>query len=106
MPIILRLDRVMADRKMSLNELSERVGLSKYYFAREFRRITGYTAVSYINLVRCEKARKLLSDNRLSINDVAEQCGFANQSYFSKIFFERTGMKPFEYRKKHLEDIS
>ena len=88
---------------ISLDEIAELVGLSKFYFAREFRRITGYTLVAYINLVRCEKAKKMLSENRLSVGVISEECGFSNQSYFTKIFTAYTGRRPGEYRKSKIQ---
>lgn len=89
---------------VSLDEIAALVGLSKFYFAREFRRITGYTLVSYINLVRCEKAKKLLSENRHSVGAISVECGFTNQSYFTKIFTAYTGRRPGEYRKSKIQN--
>ena len=87
---------------ISLDEIAELVGLSKYYFAREFRRVTGYTLIAYTNLIRCERAKKLLVENRLSIGVIGEECGFSNQSYFTKIFTAYTGRRPGEYRKSKI----
>ena len=89
---------------ISLDEIAELVGLSKFYFAREFRRITGYTLIAYINLVRCEKAKKLLAENHLSVGVISEECGFSNQSYFTKIFTSYTGRRPSEYRRTKISD--
>ena len=88
---------------LSLEELAENVGLSKFYFAREFHRITGHTFVSYVNLVRCEKAKRLLAEYTKSIGEVGRSCGFPNQSYFSKTFAKNIGMRPMEYRTTHLK---
>lgn len=87
-------------RNLSLDDLSHLVGLSKFYFAREFRNITGYTVVSYINLVRCEKAKRLLSEESLGIGEVGRVCGFPNPSYFSRTFLTNVGISPGEYRKR------
>lgn len=85
-------------RDISLEEVAKLVGLSKFYFSREFRRITGYTFLSYINLIRCEKAKQMLSESTLSIGEIGRACGFDNQSYFSRTFLKRTGMLPSAYR--------
>lgn len=87
------------DRSLSLDEVSAFVGLSKFYFAREFKRITGYTFVSYVNMIRYEKAKALLSEGRLGIGEISRTCGFDNQSYFSRTFREYTGVLPSAYRK-------
>ena len=85
-------------RDISLEEVSHLVGLSKFYFSREFRRITGYTFLSYTNLIRCEKAKQLLAEEDLTIGEIGRACGFDNQSYFSRTFLKRTGMLPSAYR--------
>ena len=89
-------------RDLSLDEIAQQVGLSKFYFAREFRNVTGYTVVSYINIIRCERAKRMLAENRLAVGEVGRACGFANQSYFTRTFFSITGEKPSEYRKNSL----
>jgi len=89
-------------RDLSLDEIARQVGLSKFYFAREFRNVTGYTVVSYINIIRCERAKRMLAENRLAVGEVGRACGFTNQSYFTRTFFSITGEKPSEYRKKSL----
>lgn len=85
-------------RDISLEEVAGLVGLSKFYFSREFRRITGYTFLSYINLIRCEKAKQMLMESNLTIGEIGRTCGFDNQSYFSRTFLKRTGMLPSAYR--------
>ena len=50
-----------AQEDLSLDKVADFVGISKYYFAREFRRITGYTFVTHLNMTRCEAAKELLS---------------------------------------------
>ncbi len=92
--------RAHCDRDLSLDGVSAFVGLSKFYFAREFRRITGYTFVDYVNMTRCEKAKTLLAENRMSVGEVGHACGFDNQSYFSRTFRAYTGVLPSAYRKK------
>lgn len=87
------------DATLTLDEICNHVGLSKYYFAREFHRISGYTIVSYINLTRCENAKHLLSESELSILEIAERCGYNDQSYFTRIFKRHTGFSPTQYRK-------
>ena len=86
-------------RDVSLDEIAAFAGLSKYYFSREFRRITGQSFVSYLNSMRCEKARELLLEYEVSIGEVGERCGFCNQSYFTRTFKRYAGITPCEYRK-------
>ena len=92
--------RAEGQRDISLDEIADRVGLSKYYFAREFRRITGYSFVGYLNVVRCERAKELLAGDGMSVGEVGRACGFANQSYFTRTFRAQTGLTPGAYRKE------
>ena len=89
-------------RELSLDEIAKRAGLSKYYLAREFHRITGYTIVNYINVVRCEKAKPLLAQGTLSIESIAGACGFPGASYFTKVFKKHIGLLPSEYKSKYI----
>lgn len=86
-------------QKLTIDELCDNAGLSKYYFVREFKRIVGDTPVVYINKLRCENAAKLLSNGQLSVGDVAEKCGFDSVSYFGKVFKKYMGMSPGAYEK-------
>ncbi len=95
--------RSESNRDLSLDEVADFAGLSKFYFAREFHRITGNTFVSYLNLVRCENAKKMLIENQKNIGEIARACGFENQSYFTRRFRSYTGMLPSDYREKHIQ---
>lgn len=86
------------DERLTLDIIAEASGLSKYYLAREFHKVTGCTVVSYVNLVRCNMAKRLLSESEESIEGIARSCGFGNFSYFSKVFLKNVGMRPSDYR--------
>ena len=84
-------------KPLTLDDIANAAGLSKYYLAREFRRITGKTPVGYLCEVRCEKAKSLLAEGNMSVTAVAHACGFSNLSYFTKTFKKATGVLPSEY---------
>ena len=86
------------NQKLKLDDVAASVGLSKYYFLREFKKITGCTFSSYINLIRCEYAKVLLSNNQYTIKEVAILCGFDNYSYFTNVFKKYTKMLPSEFK--------
>lgn len=90
------------DQKLTLDVLASEVGLSKYYFLREFKNTTAMTPVEYINSVRCENAKKLLLKEKYTIHEVAQKCGFTNDSYFSKVFRHYTGLLPSEFQKSKI----
>jgi AraC-like DNA-binding protein len=85
-------------RKLTADEIAASAGLSKFHFLREFKRITGYTLIDYLNTIRCDYARSLLESGRYSVKEVAFQCGFTNNSYFSNVFRQRTGLLPSQVR--------
>lgn len=93
--------------KISIDNLAQMSGMSKYHFIREFKRITHYTPVMYINIARIEMARRLLTEKKYSIGEVSELCGFDNLSYFTKTFKKYTGVTPSELRieKSRKQDI-
>ncbi len=68
---------------------------------RCFKQFTGQTPVDYIQNYRLKQAEKLLINNKYSITEIGYQCGFYSSSYFSKLFKERFGMTPREYRKTY-----
>ena len=69
---------------------------SKTYLSRIFKEKTGENISSYINKVRVDRAK--LSDQELSLVDVAALTGFENQSYFTKVFKSTTGQTPKKYK--------
>ena len=82
------------DRDLSLEETANQVGLSKFYFEREFRKVTGYSFVSYVNTVRCERAKALLSQSEQKTGVIGKVCGFSNPSYFISVFKKIRVLRP------------
>jgi AraC-like DNA-binding protein len=80
-----------------LDELAQRLEVSKAHLSRVFTRQTGISPGKYITRVRIEYAKLLLQDEDVSITYVAEASGFANANYFAKVFRRETGMSPSEY---------
>lgn len=89
-------------RALTLDELANIAGMSKCYLSRTFHRLTGHTVSSYINHVRCEKAKILLAEAKMTVESIARNCGYSNVSYFIRIFSSLNGMSPGEYR-EHLQ---
>jgi len=69
-------------------------------FARLFRQQTGQTPQAYIRKVRIDNACRLLHHSELTINSIAEECGFSDRYYFTKVFSDTTQVSPALYRKK------
>jgi AraC-like DNA-binding protein len=86
-------------RKLSLEEISGASGLSAPYFSTIFKEEMKENLSSYLNRLRVEKAQALLAESGKPLNEIAELCGFEDQSWFSKIFKNFTGTSPGKYRK-------
>lgn len=84
--------------KLTVEQIAQHAGFSKYYFLRLFKRVTGCTVVQYINLLRCETAKELLRDRNHTVKETALACGFDNLSYFTSVFKKCTGYLPNEYK--------
>ncbi|MDO5478197.1 MAG: AraC family transcriptional regulator [Clostridia bacterium] len=87
---------------ISAEAISKHVGFSKFHFLRQFKNATGLTFSSFLNSVRIDNAKKLLSETNLPIKEICYMTGFESEAYFSKIFKEKEGYTPSEYRKKEL----
>ena len=86
------------DRKISLREIAKVVGLSAPYFSTIFKEEMGENLSRYINRLRVEMAGKLLLETDLSLSEIASECCFEDQSWFSKTFKSFTGLSPGKYR--------
>lgn len=84
--------------KLTVEDIAQQAGFSKFYFLRLFKRVTGCTVVQYINLLRCETAKELLRSGNHTVKETALLCGFDNLSYFSTVFKKNTGYLPGAYK--------
>lgn len=83
---------------ITLGKLSEQVYVTPMYLSRLFKEKAGVSYIDYLTEVRIENAKHLLSDLSLRIYDIAEMVGYDSRKHFGKIFKERTGLSPKEYR--------
>jgi AraC-like DNA-binding protein/ligand-binding sensor protein len=87
-------------RKICLKEIAEASGLSAPYFSSIFKEEMGENLSTYLNRLRVERAATMLIESDMSLNKIAEACGFEDQSWFSKIFKSYTGRSPGKYREQ------
>lgn len=78
----------------SLEELVEVFGHTTDYFCRLIKRRTGMTYSRFLQDIRLEKAELLLKTTQYTVEDIARQVGYENQTYFYRIFNEKFCMKP------------
>ncbi|MDE7313171.1 MAG: response regulator [Eubacterium sp.] len=83
---------------VSLQDIAVYVGLSDNYLSNLFKKEMNENLVSFINKVRIQKAKKLLENQNLKVNEIAEAVGFHNATYLSTMFKKVTGMSISEYK--------
>ena len=87
-------------RTLSLSEVASRTGFSVSRFSRCFKEAFGMGFSDYLLTLRCDHARRLLETTRLSIGQIAQDCGFQSASYFIQQFKRRVGQTPQSYRQQ------
>lgn len=85
-------------KSITLGELSEVTGLSKYHFLRQFTRQRGISPYNYVLNIRIGKAKKLL-EGGASPAEAAYRTGFCDQSHFTKFFKRFIGLTPGYFKK-------
>jgi YesN/AraC family two-component response regulator len=85
---------------ISLDDLSNRFFISKYYLSRSFREVTGVGIREYVNTLRVQKAQNLLSDTNMSVSEISERLGFESITYFERIFKRFQSISPVQFRKQ------
>lgn len=86
--------------KITLEDTALHVGLSPSYFSKVFKDEMGCTFNTYLSELRIGKSKAMLLGSNASIVEVCEQCGFEDQSYFTKVFKRYTGVTPGRFRER------
>ena len=86
-------------RDISVTELSAMVGVTPQHFCRVFGKTMDMRPVEFLNKIRLEEAKRLLSETNSTVAYAAEQSGFRDTCYFSTLFKRYTGTTPSAYKK-------
>ncbi len=84
---------------ITLDDLADIAGYSKYHFSRIFKKYSSTTFITYLNQRRIKAAELLLLDEDMSVTDAAMQVGFSSLTTFNRVFKELKGCTPSEFRK-------
>ncbi len=82
----------------NIDEIASTFYITPSHLCRTFKKLTGYTIVQYINLLKIQKACGLLHDTQKSVTEIALDCGFHSTMYFCKTFKSILNLTPTEYR--------
>lgn len=83
----------------SLETLAEYIGISKSYLCKIFKAETGTTIIHYIQLLKVEEAKFLLTVEQIPLSEIAYFLGYTDYSYFSRVFKKVTGLSPMDFLK-------
>jgi|GEM_PF-706859 len=83
---------------LTLNEISEAVGISSSYLSGIFAESTGIGVNTYLNDYRVEQARRFLTETNLNISEIGYKCGFNSAQSFGRVFKKHTGITPKQFR--------
>ncbi|KKI93158.1 hypothetical protein WQ54_04680 [Bacillus sp. SA1-12] len=87
---------------VTLDSIAKSLNISKYYMSHIFKEMTGGTIAKYLMGCRINRAKRLLqTEPKKSVSEVGLEAGFKHTSHFSRIFVEKTGLTPSEYRIKY-----
>lgn len=81
-------------RPISLNEIAAHMNMNKSAFCTFMRRHTGHSFSEYVNLYRLDKAAEMLVHTDKGIAEIAYDVGFANVTYFNRLFKSRFSRPP------------
>lgn len=84
---------------ISMQNIADFFGMSSRNFSRRFRQATNLSPLQYLQNQRFEQARELLKSSNLSISEIAYRVGYADVSYFTKLFKKLSSTTPKDYRK-------
>lgn len=86
--------------KLTLESVAKATGFSPFYISHLVKDVSGLTFQELINYTRVEFAEIHMQDDRLSLTQVSEFCGFSSLSYFNRCFKEWHGITPAQYKKQ------
>ena len=89
-----------ANPDLSLESIAGIMELNPVYLTTEFKRLTGYSLMRYIDTLRMEQAKRLLQSTQLTIREIVKEVGYTDVSNFMRKFKKNEGITPTQYRNK------
>ncbi|BBH24260.1 hypothetical protein Back11_56050 [Paenibacillus baekrokdamisoli] len=87
-----------AGDKLTQTEICKAINMSISYFSKSFKEIVGIPFVAFVQDLNIRRAKALLESTNYPVYQISEQSGFHDEKYFGKIFRQKTGCSPSEYR--------
>lgn len=86
------------NENISLERLSETLGISEFYFSKIFNHLTGQSFKTYLNNIRLEKAHEMIISTNKTITEIAFECGFNSLRTFNRVYKNVKGSIPSDSR--------
>jgi LacI family transcriptional regulator len=96
----LRYLRDRAFESIQISDILQKVPVSRRSIERKFVKVLGRTPAEEIRRLRMARAKNLLANSSMSIEAIANSCGYGTYNYMSYVFTNECGMTPREYRKR------
>jgi two-component system, response regulator YesN len=85
---------------ITIEKIAREIPMNPTYFCEYFKNVTGETVLDYVTKTRMEKAKELLLRTDLKVYDIAQQAGYSDTKYFSKLFKKYFGEVPSKFKEK------
>jgi AraC family transcriptional regulator len=92
----------MLAERLSCTEVAAACNLSRGHFSKAFKQSTGQSPYAWLTAQRIERACGLLLAGDIPVVEIAAECGFADQSHFTRTFARHVGAPPVHWRRAHL----
>src|SRR5690606_18169277 len=86
------------NKQITIPSLAKRIGTNEFTLKKGFKELVGNTVFGYINEVKMNKAKKMLTNQNLSVSQVSELIGYKNPQHFSTAFKKRFGIIPSRFK--------
>lgn len=96
-----KLIQAQAFERFSLNDIAATLGISRTQLCKKFHAELGTTPIKFLTSLRLEKAKSLLVETDLTLDQISECCGYQNGFYLSRVFKNNCLVTPMQYRKAH-----
>lgn len=90
--------------RVSLEDISAYLHFGKSHLCDMFKKGTGHTIMQYHMRLKIDEAKRLLKENKMTVNKISERLGFETPAYFSRAFSKQVGMSPRAYRNALVSD--
>ena len=84
-----------------MKDICSALGRTKSAICPAFKQKYGITVVDYLTELRIDESKKLLLETDMTVSEIADETGFSDTSYFSKVFLKTVGVSPSCYRRNN-----